>query len=265
VRFLTRAIFTLALVAISAFSLVRGDYQGKKTPVAEEPQRRPLALHPLKRNTNDMTSSHVASAAMVRLPLTFEANHGQKDPRVKFMAHGLGYELFLTSDGLTLSARHNVLTGFSPAATRKPDVVQLNFVGANRKSSLSGVEELPGKVDYFLGKPDQWHLDVPTYRKVRYSGVYPGVGLTYYDRGGNLESDFLIAPRHTPREISFAISGATPRLSPSGDLLLRTQSGSLFELQKPTAYQMIGAAKKNVEVVYSISSSQWSTCCIRRS
>src|SRR5262245_44233604 len=31
-----------------------------------------------------------------RLPLHFEANQGQTDPHVKFLARGLGYEMFLT-------------------------------------------------------------------------------------------------------------------------------------------------------------------------
>ena len=36
-----------------------------------------------------------ASAAYMRLPLSFEANDGQTDPRVKFLARGSGYQLFL--------------------------------------------------------------------------------------------------------------------------------------------------------------------------
>src|SRR5688500_10696516 len=33
--------------------------------------------------------------AFGRLPLTFEANHGQTDPHVQFLARGPGYTLFL--------------------------------------------------------------------------------------------------------------------------------------------------------------------------
>ena len=36
-----------------------------------------------------------ASAAYMRLPLSFEANNGQTDPRVKFLTRGSGYQLFL--------------------------------------------------------------------------------------------------------------------------------------------------------------------------
>src|ERR1700719_4689283 len=34
-----------------------------------------------------------------KLPLSFEANHGQADSRVKFLSRTGGYSLFLTEDG----------------------------------------------------------------------------------------------------------------------------------------------------------------------
>ncbi|HEX3469590.1 MAG TPA: hypothetical protein VHT28_00260, partial [Silvibacterium sp.] len=50
------------------------------------------------------------AAAYGRLPLRFEANEGQSDPRVKFLSSGNGYSLFLTDSSavLVLSKReHN--------------------------------------------------------------------------------------------------------------------------------------------------------------
>ncbi len=46
-----------------------------------------------------------AVAAYGRLPLAFEANRGQTDPRVRFLARGPGYTLFLTSPALALGPR----------------------------------------------------------------------------------------------------------------------------------------------------------------
>src|SRR6516164_8098982 len=45
-----------------------------------------------------------------QLPLSFEANRGQTDPRVKFLSRGRGYTLFLTSTEAVLALR-------KPAAT----------------------------------------------------------------------------------------------------------------------------------------------------
>ena len=40
-----------------------------------------------------------------QLPLRFEPNQGQTDPRVKFLARGAGYGLFLTADQAVLTLR----------------------------------------------------------------------------------------------------------------------------------------------------------------
>src|SRR6266567_7975929 len=40
-----------------------------------------------------------------KVPLSFEANQGQADPRVKFLSRGSGYTLFLTGDEAVLALR----------------------------------------------------------------------------------------------------------------------------------------------------------------
>src|ERR1700758_2184399 len=43
-------------------------------------------------------TKHPVSASSLSFPLFFEPNVGQTDGRVKFLAHGSGYGLFLTAD-----------------------------------------------------------------------------------------------------------------------------------------------------------------------
>jgi len=51
----------------------------------------------------------LARAAVARLPLFFEANQGQVNPKVKFMSRGGGYTLFLTATEAVLAAKSMVL------------------------------------------------------------------------------------------------------------------------------------------------------------
>ena len=52
----------------------------------------------------------------------------------------------------------------------------MKFAGADPRPRVSGAEELPGKVNYFIGNdPAKWRAGVVTYAKVRYESVYPGV------------------------------------------------------------------------------------------
>jgi len=54
----------------------------------------------------------------------------------------------------------------------------MKLVGANQAAKVTPLDELPGKSNYFIGNdPKKWRTDVPTYGKVKYAGVYPGIDL----------------------------------------------------------------------------------------
>ena len=113
-----------------------------------------------------------------KLPLSFEANQGQTDSRVKFLSRGSGYTLFLTQDSAVLS-----LHGKKTNAALK-----MKIVGANRHAKVAGADGLPGKSNYFVGNdPKQWRTNVPTYASVKYTGVYPGIDLLYHGNQRLLE------------------------------------------------------------------------------
>src|SRR4051812_29801317 len=62
------------------------------------------------------------SATFSRLPLAFEANSGQSDPRVKFLSRGPGYGLFLTKNEAVLSLA-------TDKNGKNSDVVRLKIAG----------------------------------------------------------------------------------------------------------------------------------------
>jgi hypothetical protein len=85
--------------------------------------------------------------------------------------------------------------------------LRLKLLRANPAAKVSGVNELPGKSNYLTGNdPKQWRTNVPTYGRVRYENIYPGVDLVYYGKqGGQLEYDFVVAPGADPSAIALAI------------------------------------------------------------
>ena len=153
-----------------------------------------------------------AREAYGRVGMSFEANHGQSDEQVKFIARGSGYTLFLTpAEAVFVLARRSGEQAESRAdspikentterigkatASEPPAVLRMKLERANRQPAVSGQEELAGKVNYFIGNdPDQWHTDVPTFGRVRYAGVYEGVDMVYYGNQQQLEYDFVVAP-----------------------------------------------------------------------
>ena len=115
-----------------------------------------------------------------KLPLTFEANHGQTDGRVKFLSRVGEYTLYLlTSEAvLTLPIRTQATSENNQRDTPAGalTVVRMQLVGANPVPQVMGQNKLPGKSNYFIGSdPQDWRTDVPNYAKVEYQDVYPGI------------------------------------------------------------------------------------------
>jgi hypothetical protein len=186
-----------------------------------------------------------------KLPLSFEANQGQTDPHVKFLSRGRGYELFLTSrqavlalgtarstDGGALHGQDKSPEPHKNAAS--PEVLRMELLGANPSPEISGIDELAGRSNYFLGNdPQKWRTNIPNYAKVLYRDVYPGVDLVYYGNQRQMEYDWVAAPGADLSKIRFSIQGAEGvSANAQGDLVIRLGSGEV-ELRKPVIYQVV--------------------------
>src|SRR5438093_3134001 len=191
-----------------------------------------------------------ASEAYGKVPLYFEANQGQTDPQVRFLARGGGQTLFLTSTEAVLvltkadpQALGSQRTPTSPVAARAgtQTVLRMTFAGASSQPHIAGEKELAGKVNYFLGNdPAKWRTNVPTYAAVRYEGLYPGVDLVYYGNNHQLEYDLVVAPGADPSQIALSFEGADRlELDANGDLVLHTATGAIRQ-HKPVIYQDVG-------------------------
>lgn len=201
------------------------------------------------------------------LPLSFEINKGQTDQSVKYVSHGPGYDLFLTADEAILSLRKAqapILDKFNlPASTEtvsavEGSVLRLKLLGANAAARVDGEEELPGKVNYFIGSDrDQWRRNIPTYRKVHYTNVYPGIDIVYYGNQRELEYDFVVAAGANPKLIKFRVEGAERlRLDRQGNLLLVLKHGEA-RLNKPFIYQLTEAgSRREVKGSYVIKGNE---------
>ena len=199
------------------------------------------------------------------LPLSFEANKGQADQSVKFLARGQGYGFYLTSNEAVLAlsrpmsradrakmqqiAHLRMLWPFLNGAQRRKlaklsaslhrtDTLRMELKGANRRAQVSGSDELPGTANYFLGNdPTRWRTRVPTFAKVHYAGVYPGIDLIYYGNQRRLEYDFVVAPHANPRQVELQFSGAQQlTLDDLGNLHISGSNGEVA-FEKPVIYQ----------------------------
>lgn len=205
------------------------------------------------------------SKAFGELPRSFELNRGQTDSRVKFLSRGKCHTLFLTEKEAVLVlvrplGNHHEPQGYHAHhdtyghdfQARIQVVLHLELVGANPKSSVVGLEELPGRINYFIGDRRNWRANIPRYKKVKYTGIYPGIDLVYYDRYGELEHDFIVAPGADPNAIRLCFKGAGKiSLDKAGNLILRTAVGDVV-LRAPIVYQAVNGKKQNIAGNYRI-------------
>ena len=203
-----------------------------------------------------------------RLPLAFEANQGQTSPEVRYLAHGQGYQLFLTGQEAVLRLSHGSTAGTKsvkgasrlaarthgkPNITVETSVLRMHFDGANPVAKIAGAKLQSGKTNYFIGNdPKKWHTDIPSYEAVRYHGIYPGVDLLFYGREQRLEYDFVVAPGADPRAIALSLAGARKlEINSRGDVVVNVAGGKI-ELQKPVIYQELNGDRREIAGQYSI-------------
>lgn len=210
-------------------------------------------------------SNQVTSATAVALPLVFEVNRGQTDPRVHYLARNPAYTLFLTSDGAVLSTlaprekKRSLLQrakGENGSALRRV-VTTMKLVGAAANAKPAGEDRRPGKVNYFIGKdPKGWRVGIPVYGRVRYRGVYPGIDLAYIAERGSLSYEFIVAPGAQAATIGLAFPGAKGlKIDANGDLVVVTDGGGLRHTA-PRLYQVRNNRRLAVEGKFVLKSDR---------
>jgi hypothetical protein len=208
-------------------------------------------------------------SAYGHLPLSFEANEGQMDSHVQFISRGHGHQLFLTPSDAVLAFRTGEAKGeqrngevYQGKLSNNPpppsqSVLRMKFDGANSHAEMVGHDQLPGNVNYFIGgDPSKWRTNIPTYKKVEYKNVYPGIDLVYYGNQGQLEYDLIVAPGADSKQITLAFEGAEEiNVDKHGDLVLTVLRSSTdsahgdtaaLRLHKPVVYQMSEHGKKHL-------------------
>jgi hypothetical protein len=200
-----------------------------------------------------------------KLPLSFEANQGQSDGRVKFISRNSRYTLFLTQNEAVFvlvgkKANHHemrsarVADKFSSAPIFAGSVLRASLRNANPKARIVGVDKLRGTSNYLIGNdPAKWSRNVPTYSKVKYEGIYPGIDMVYYGNQQQLEYDFIVAPGADPHRVAFDVRGAQRiRHTSQGELVMQVREGEI-SWHKPTVYQERDGIRRDIGARYVVA------------
>ncbi len=182
--------------------------------------------------------------------LRFELNVGQTSPTVSFLSRWSGNALFLTPSGAIL---------------RTPDSVwKMDFVGANPAVEAIGLQSLQRQAHYLIGTQEQWHTEVPSYGRVEYRNIYPGVDIIYSGDQGRLQYDLVIHPGADPSQITLRFEGTQPiQVDAGGGLVLRTLKGE-WRHANSESYQIRSGAHSKVAARLMASGPNEATVAVGR-
>jgi len=171
--------------------------------------------------------------------VVFEPNRGQDRAGADFVAHGDGFALTLRGGRADLVSQNAHLATV--------------LDGARHSLRGEGESRLPGVVNYLKGDDRaRWITGVPTYGRVKYRAVYPGVDLVYYGNAGKLEYDFVVSPGADPRAIRVRYDGAESlQVDGAGDLIVKTSGGDLRQ-HRPLVYQDVDGVRHEIAGNYRV-------------
>jgi len=223
------------------------------------------------------TSSVPGSAALKidrdfgKMPLYFIPNQGQVDARVAYYLQGKDKTIYFTSEGLTyvLSERSagEEIAGktasvkecllINPAErelrSRRDErrfAVKLDFVGAKADVRPLGEEKTGAVISYFMGKPEEWKAGLPTYSRIVYKNLWPGIDVVYYGTVDKMKYEFIVHPDSDPSLIRLAYRGVSAvEVNGEGRLEVRTPAGG-FADDRPVGYQEIDGKRMDVALSY---------------
>jgi len=201
-----------------------------------------------------------AEALSLERPPAFEENRGQFGSRGDFVLAGDGFVFRAGPAPVIELVRRAGQSGQGiqdrQAASREVTRIPLRFPGSTASGEPIGVDPITERRNYIVGNDrENWHANVPSYRRVQYPDFYPGVDLEFRVTEGLPEYVFRLAPGADSDAIAMAFgAGADLSLKPDGALEVQAD-GVVFEQRAPAAWQVIDGERHPVTVGYRLNGS----------
>jgi hypothetical protein len=269
---------TLSIFAFVSLTLLFISEGGGESGLQRGPQRVSL----VQNNQNIRIDADYG-----KMPLYFIPNQGQMDKQVAYYVQGKDKTIYFTPGGITFALMKPAQKKEAPsrptpvrsildlreerskaqdAGLKSADAepghgvedgserwaVKLDFVGADKSVKPVAQDKTGAVVSYFKGKPEEWRAGLPTYSKVVYPNLWPGIDLVYYGTVNKLKYEFIVHPGVDPSIIWLTYRGVeSVSVNGEGRLKVTTPVGG-FTDDLPVAYQVIGGRRSDIKLAYKM-------------
>ncbi|MDX2065573.1 MAG: SBBP repeat-containing protein [Fimbriimonadaceae bacterium] len=207
-----------------------------------------------------LTAAMVAIAGNPAVPQTaspiipignaFIRNNGQWDPEARFLARSGGLDFWVTRTGFTLDF-HRIDNGQAEPRV-KGHVVKVEVVGASGAGESTGAKELPGKLNYQIGNPNQWATNVSRFEEARTTALIPGIDGRFYFDNGLPRYDLIVRPGANANDLKLRYEGASNLQVRNGKLTYETAFGQVEE-RSLFVYQKVDGNIRPVKASYVVN------------
>jgi hypothetical protein len=193
-------------------------------------QLRLLALCALSFASADFLAAGLQTADSPHMPFAFVENRGQADAHVRYIGTGPEFKAWFEDHGMILQQREMAM--------------RVTFEGGAMPHIRAAVP-LGGQANYMRGNdPAHWQTGLPLYGSIRYTGVWPGIEVTYRTETSHVAAEYRVAPGAAVDAIRLRFDGAAI-IQADGTLRLNGKTGDFME-EKPVLYQSIGGRRVEV-------------------
>lgn len=183
-----------------------------------------------------------------RVPLHFEANRGQTDEQVKYLARATGYNIFLAENEADIVLHHEtkpsetVARGKMIVVQAYANVLRLRFANSNP----------PTKIVPLLYRRGTGNSATAECTAVAYRGVYPGTDIIFRGDQQKIGFDLDLSPGADLNGIVLTLDGATGIfLDATGNAVVRMGEASLV-LERPAIFEVRGGRRQPLPGDYRI-------------
>jgi len=207
-----------------------------------------------------------------RMPLSFIPNEGQLDNSVIYYIAGRDTCIYFGPKGVSISLLRiaapekaaPIFPKAAPLLMNKFDqksrwTVKLDFIGVAADAMPCGDEKTGSVISYFRGRPDEWKSGLPSYSRIVYRNLWPGVDLAYSGSTDCLKYEFVVQPGVNPSTIRLAYRGASRvEVNTEGQLEVETPL-DVFHDQAPLAHQDRDGGRVTIPAAFAIEESATSS------
>ncbi len=181
--------------------------------------------------------------------------------RIQFASKGVFIGMVVPDSSITESkGKERGIDDFFHRRLERKKRKKLIVAGLGFKDKLSKNKKMvqpvlegktDAKVNFYIGKKENWQINVPTYQKLKYKEVWDGIDVEYLGYMNRLEYRVILKPYANPSDI--VMSTGAERLEILKDGGLKAEfNGAYIVFSKPFAYQVIEGKRVEVKVEYEV-------------